>query len=152
MKRIHKGTAKYFSDIQGRYSAQCRLDWVQATASVETANVGRFSSSNGARPLAGGGNAMQEKRKVAKNLPSQLRRVYVILFTYTLYEGVGLNRGSKANIKTLKPSWLRKMKKKKFRAGRWPFIGSSGAAASSEKKECPLGKKKRKKKKQMAGN
>jgi hypothetical protein len=33
-------------------------------------------------------------------------------------------------------------RKKNFRAGRWAFIGPSGAAApSGKKKECPLGKK-----------
>lgn len=29
------------SDIQGRISAQRRLEWVQTTTSVETANVGK---------------------------------------------------------------------------------------------------------------
>lgn len=94
---------------------------------------------------------MQENRKLQKNLPSQLRRVYAIRFTYTLCEVVGLNGGSKANIKTLKPSWLGKMKKKNFRAGRWPFIGSSGAAASSEKKKVSTWKKRRKKKNKWLG-
>lgn len=76
---------------------------------------------------------MQEK-KVA-NLPSQLKRVYVNLFH--IYSEVASLSEFKANIKTSKPSWLRKMKKKNFRAGRWPFIGPSGAwQLLVKKKKC----------------
>lgn len=66
----------------------------------------------------------------------------------------GSTGNSKVNIKTLKPSWLRKMKKKNFRAGAMAFYRVERSRSfKRKKKECPLGKKKKKKKKkQMAGN
>ena len=52
-----------FSDIQGRYSAQRHLDWVQAMTSVETANVGKVFIIERRAPMA-----ELEKKKQTKNL------------------------------------------------------------------------------------
>jgi hypothetical protein len=57
------------SDIQGRFSAHCRLKKVRSTASVETANVGKAFIIEGPKGPAGTvlqmhfANTIKEKKK-----------------------------------------------------------------------------------------